>query len=96
MMKHGYSSPSSPSITRTMMYSSARPTTEATINAASTCWEVREPGLGDAGQLPALQPLAPNKDGEDLNPAHKLGGRKEKRIWILLRLLPTSTTVGWI
>lgn len=96
MRKQSYSSPNSPSIARTMTYSSARPTTEATIKAASTRWEGRESGLRDADQLPALQPLAPNKDGEDLNPAHKLGGREENQILILLRLLSTSMTVGQI
>lgn len=82
-----------------MTYSSARPTTEATINAASTRWGEREPGLGDAGQHPALRPPAPlvkmgGVGRREENPAHKLGGREENRIWILLRLLCTPMTAG--
>ena len=85
LMRNHQSSPNSPSIARTMTYSSARPTTEATINAARTRWGEREPGLGDAGQHPTLQPPAPLR---------RMGGREEKRIWILFRLLCTSMTAG--
>ena len=60
-----YSSPSSPSIALTMTYSSARPTTEATINAASTLCRWEELGIRDVGQHSNLQALSTSNEDWD-------------------------------